>query len=324
MKMMRKSFLPHAVLIFAGVASAQTGALSGPVAGYVFDNGAQAVRPVLGIPGASTVGAAISAGYSFKAAYVAPRQDSFFGVAGDGSTHFFAIAAGVVTEQAIDGLAALPERVVFSPSGTAAALYANAQVQIVTGLPGSPALAGTMALSEATPRRGRHTAPSMAVSDDGAYVLAALNGAVQLASQNGVVRPAIQTGPDAVMAFAPGGHDAAVAARGTGAILIRDVAGSAGQQILASDGPSFSATVGIAFSMDGKRVFVASASQQSVAAFDLAGNRSDFACNCSPVELTPMGTSLRLNELSSDPLWLVDTGAMGPRVVFVPALRAAQ
>jgi hypothetical protein len=324
MKMMRKSLLSPAVLILASVASAQTGVLSGPVAGYVFDNGAQAVRPVLGIPGASTVGSAISAGYSFKAAYVAPRQDSFFGVAADGSTHFFAIAAGAVSEQAIDGLIASPERIVFSPSGTAAALYANSQAQIVTGLPGAPALAGTMALSETTARRGRRTAPSMAVSDDGAYILAALNGAVQLASQNGVVRPAVQTGPDAVMAFAPGGHDAAVAARGTGAILIRDVPGAAGQQILASDGPLFNATAGIAFSADGKRVFVASASQKSVAAFDMAGNRSDFACSCSPVELTPMGTSLRLNELSSDPLWLVDTGVTGPRVVFVPALRAAQ
>jgi hypothetical protein len=59
-------------------------------------------------------------------------------------------------------------------------------------------------------------------------------------------------------------------------------------------------------------------------AFDLSGNRLDMACSCSPAELTPMGTSFRLNELTADPLWLVDAGVSGPRVVFVPALRASQ
>ncbi len=321
---MRKIFAVQAILTFASIASAQTGVLSGPVAGYVFDNGAQALRPVLGIMGASTLGAAIDAGYSFKAAYVAPRQDSFFGVATDGSTHWFTITAGAVSEKAIDGLIGSPERIVFSPSGTAAALYANGQAQIVSGLPGSPALAGTMALTETEPRRGRRTAPVMAVSDDGAYVLAALNGSIQLASQNGVVRSVVRTGPDAVIAFAPAGHDAAVAARGTGAMLIRDVPGAGAQQMLAGDGTLFNAPAGIAFSADGKKVFVASASQQAVAAFDLAGNRSDLSCACSPAELTPMGASLRLTELSSGPLWLVDAGPMGPRVVFVPAMTAAQ
>jgi hypothetical protein len=151
-----------------------------------------------------------------------------------------------------------------------------------------------------------------------------LNSGIQLASQNGVVRPVIQTGADAVMAFAPGGHDAAIAARGTGAILIKDVPGAAAQQPLAGDGPSFNAPVGIAFSGDGSHVFVASASQKSAMVFDLSGNRSDMTCSCSPAELTPMGSSFRLNELTADPLWLVDAGTSGPRVVFVPALRASQ
>jgi hypothetical protein len=310
--------------ISGGLAGAQTGTFTGPVAGYVFDGGAHALRPVLGIPGAATVGAPIDAGYSFTAAYVAPRQDSFFGVAADGSTHWFAIAAGAVTESAIAGVMQSPERVVFSPSGTAAALYANGQAQIVTGLRGSPAAAGSISLSSTDARHGRRVAPALAVSDDGGYLLVALNGSIQLASQNGVVRPVIQTGADAVMAFAPGGHDAALAARGNGAILIRDVPGAATQQPLAADGPSFTTPVGIAFSADGSHVFVASASQKSAMAFDLSGNRADMACSCSPAELTPMGSSFRLNELTADPLWLVDAGASGPRVVFVPALRASQ
>jgi hypothetical protein len=311
-------------LIFAGLACAQSGTFTGPVAGYVFDSGAHSLRPVLGIPGAATIGAPIDTGYSLTASYVAPQQDSFFGIASDGSTHWFTIAAGAITEKGINGVMQAPERVVFSPSGSAAALYSNGQAQIVTGLHGSPVAGGNLSLGATNAQRGRRVAPAMAVSDDGSYLLAASNGAIQLASQNGVVRPVIQTGADAVMAFAPGGHDAAIAARGTGAILIKDVPGAATQLPLAGDGPSFNAPVGIAFSGDGAHVFVASASQKSAMAFDLSGNRSDMACSCSPAELTPMGSSFRLNELTADPLWLVDAGASGPRVVFVPALRASQ
>jgi hypothetical protein len=323
MRNMRKHFIPIAILAVAGIASAQTGSFNGPVAGYVFDSAAHSLRPVLGIPGASTVGAPVNAGYSFSAAYVAPRQDSFFGVAADGSTHWFVIVAGAVSENAIDGEVASPERIVFSPSGSAAALYTNGAAQIVTGLPGAPVVSATIPLSAPDPRHPRRVAPALAVSDDGAYLLVALGNSIQLASKNGVVRPVIQTGADAVVAFAPGGHDAAVAARGNSAMLIRDVPGASSQQILAADGPAFNVPVGIAFSTDGKRVFVASASQQSVASFDLAGNRADLSCDCTPSELIPMGAALRLNELSAEPLWLVDSSA-SPRVVFVPAMRSAQ
>jgi hypothetical protein len=304
---------------------AQTGSLNGPVAGYVYDSAAQALRPVLGIAGAATLGAPVSGGYSFTAATVSPRLDSFFGVASGGSTHWFAISGGSFNETAIAGLMASPERIVFSPSGTAAALYAGGQAQIVTGLPGAPAVAGTVGLNQtSSPRARRIPAPALAISDDGAYLLAALNGSIQLASQSGVVRPVIQTGADPVVAFAPGGHDAAIAARGTGALIIRDAPGSAIQQPLATDGAAFSATAGIAFSADGSHVYYASASAQTVSVFDLSGNRSDLPCSFSPAELSAMGTVFRLNELGQGPLWLADAAGSGPRVVFVPALSAAQ
>jgi len=80
---------------------------------------------------------------------------------------------------------------------------------------------------------------------------------------------------------------------------------------------------GIAFAADGSHAFVASASQRAVLSFDLSGNRTDFACACAPSELTPMGTSFRLNQLGSDPVWLLDGGA-NARIVFVPALAASR
>ena len=309
------------LLALAGLAQAQQGSVAGPVAGFVFDRGAQALRPLRGIAGASTVGDPIDSGYELTAAYVAPRQDSVLGIAADGSTHYFTLSSATLTEVSIEGLIAQPQRIAFSPSGTAAALYANGQAQIVTGLPGAPSLAGSIELRESA--RAAHTT-SLAVSDDGAYLLFAVGASIQLASQSGGVRAVMPAGTGASVAFAPGGHDAAIAARGTGVLSIRDVPGAAAQQTLAADDGSFEIVAGLGFSADGKRVFVASGAAQSVIALDLAGNRNDVACNCSPAELAPMGNLFRLNELGAGPLWLADAGSAPLRIVFVPALRAAQ
>jgi hypothetical protein len=69
---------------------------------------------------------------------------------------------------------------------------------------------------------------------------------------------------------------------------------------------------------------MASAAPQSVVTLDLSGNRADLACNCTPTQLAPMGKLFALTAFGSGPLWLADAGSTGPRVVFVPALTAAQ
>ncbi len=312
------------ILFSAACAVAQNGSFGTPIAGYVLDRSTSSLRPVLGIPGAATLGAPIQSDYSWNAAYVAPKGDSFIGVAIDGSTHWFVMSGGAFAEKTVAGIMTLPARVVYSPNGTAAALYGSGQAQIVTGLPGAPSIAATIQIKAPSEAGQRHIAPLLAVSDDGQYLLAAGNGSIQLANANGSVRTVMPAGSAAAVAFAPGTHDAAIAARGTGALLIRDIDGSAIQQLLAPDGQAFNAVAGIAFSTDGSHVFYASASAKSVSVFDLAGGRNDIACSCAPSQLTAMGAAFRLTELTKDPLWLLDASASGPRVVFVPALTAAQ
>jgi hypothetical protein len=318
----------YTVLLIAlsGFAQAQQGSIGGPVSGFVFDGGSQALRPIRGSAGAATFGDPIACAYPLTAAYVAPHQDSAFGVAAAGATgiatHYFTLNSSTLTEVSIAGLMTQPEHVVFSPSGTAAALYANGQAQLVTGLPGSPVLAGSLPL-----RQGAQSIhpTSLAVSDDGTYLLFAVGSSIQLASQSGGVRGVMTAGAGASVAFAPGsGYNAAVAARGTGAVLIQNVAGSAAQQTLAVDDGSFEVVAGLSFSTDGKHLFAASAAAQSVVTLDLSGNRADIACSFTPTELQPMGNLFLLTAFGTGPLWLADTGSSGPRVVFVPALTAAQ
>ena len=94
--------------------------------------------------------------------------------------------------------------------------------------------------------------------------------------------------------------------------MFQDVAGAATVRRL----PGVAGAKGAAFSADRRKLFVTGA---QVMALDIAsGDHAEIACGCSPSGLTPMGSAFRLNELTGEPLWLLDVSA-DPRTVFVPA-----
>lgn len=319
---MNYRILPVAILLAipAMPLGAQTGQVGGPAIGFVFDGSVSALRPVLGIPGASTMGAAVDAGFPLAWAAVAPRQDSAIALDGGGLLHLLRLGAGAA-EVPCGPCPSTAEAAVFSPSGSAVALYSAGRVQIVTGLPATPAAGASFEV--ASPARGtlgRSVAPPLALSDDGAWLLVSTRNSVDLWSAAGGPRELLAAAPFALVAFAPGGHDAAVAdARGAALLLIHDVAASAARQPLAVP-DDIRQSAALAFSADGSRLFLANPQAQSVTAIDVAsGARTSTACNCAPYALTPMGNLVRLNEAGSGPVWLLDgAGAAAPRVVFVP------
>ncbi|MBZ5617148.1 MAG: WD40 repeat domain-containing protein [Acidobacteriia bacterium] len=303
------------VLVAAPFLPGQEGRVVGPNSGFVFDTVGHTLRPIRGIPGAATVGDPLDFGFDVASVLVAPRQDWAVVVATDASLHLFRITPGTVVERPIDGLSGVPERVAFSPSGTAAALYASGHLQIVNGLPDSPTLTSTLDLGVPS---------ALAISDDGAYVLSAAVGSIRLLGTAGENIKVMDASDGALIAFAPGGHDAAVSdSGGAGLVWFRDLTGSSRQSVLASGDAEVASPVGLAFSADGRTLFVASSTARSVSTFDLAtGNRAAIPCPCAPAGFVPMGNTFRLNELGSEPLWLLDTAAGQPRIVFVPALPA--
>jgi DNA-binding beta-propeller fold protein YncE len=319
------------ILAANGVLLAQQGSLAGPVAGLVYDGPGRALRPIVGIPGASTIGDAVNFGLDLTAAYVSPRQDSAFVASADGSLHFFRLTSAGPVEASLGGISFTPQRVVFSPSGTSAALFASGRVRVFQGLPGAPTLAAMLTLpatggeqaSSAGGNRVRQAAPAagpFAISDDGVYLLSVSAGSVRLISVNGEDRSLLQAGPGALVAFAPGGHDAAVVDAAAGLVLIRDATGSGNPQTVAQPDESLASAAGIGFSQDGGKLYVASAGAKGVVAFDLASNsRSSIACDCTPSTLAAMGPLFRITELGAEPLWLLDPTAATARIVFVPA-----
>lgn len=316
-------------VLACGLLAGQQSTVAGPVAGFVFDGAARVLRPIQGVPGASLLGGAVNFGFALAAVYVSPRQDSAFVVGADNSLHLFRLNSGAVAEVGLGSLAGVPQTVVFSPSGTAAALVSMGKARVLTGLPNAPALVATVAVPGSRPvaaRPGR-TSPArtpisaLALSDDGAYLLTVSDGSVRLLNSQGENRSLLLAESDAFVAFAPGGHDAAVMDSTSGLTLLRDAAGAATPQVLATPGGALIDPAGLAFSRDGATLYVASATAQTVTAFNLAagGSRSAIGCACTPSTLVPMGNLFRLNDLGPGPLWLLDTGGANPRMVFVPA-----
>ncbi len=290
----------------------QAGKLAAPSAGFAFDPAVHTLRRIVGIPGAALVGAPVDFGFAVSAAWVAPLLDSAFVLAADGQAHLFLLTADAPLERTVDSLGA-PLRVVFSPSGSAAALYSPGSVRVIKGLPDAPVVAATIRLrGNRGPRRP--LPDTLAVSDDGAYLLYAAAGPLELIGVSGNSRQVMDRADGVLAAFAPGGHDAAVIHSGK-LILFQDIAGAATER-------SFDAIadpIALAFSPGVQTVLVASAIGRAVTTIQVAtGDRSALACDCSPSALIRMGSVFRLNELGSEPLWLLDT-ASDRGLVFVPA-----
>lgn len=293
--------------------AAWAGDISGPVAGYFFDAPSRSVRPVLGIPGASTIGQPLDLGFDAAVAAVAPAQDFLLAGGSDGRARLIRLSGGFAAE-AFDALHGAPERIVFSPRGAAAVLVNAGTLDVYTGLPGSPALARTLAVT-ASPA-------ALAVSDDGEAVLAVFDGVLSVAGAAAEWKTLASAGKAALAAFAPASRDAAVVSAAGSVTLYSAVTDGGGTAVLTAPDRLVDTPVGVAFLAAGK-VLVASGSARTVTILDTGGTApASIPCGCSPTGLTAMGTLFRLNELADAPLWLLDAGADEPRLLFVPALQA--
>ncbi len=310
-----RSICKFALILFPMLVPAQQTQIAGPVTGYVFDQAGHGVRPILGIPGASLLGSAVDFGFETASASIAPRQDAAFVTAADGSLHLFRIQSGAPAETSLNGLSPAAQKVVFSPIGTAAALYSSGSIQIISGLPDAPSVAAGLDV-------GRFPAPdSIALSDDGTALLFITGNSVELFNGAADQGKLLDTTGSALVAFAPGTHDAAVVDRsGAGILLFHNLGGSTDSVVLAAPDDTIQSSSAVAFSPDASRLLLANASGQSVSIFDLgAGTRSSIACSCAPAALVRVGDVFRLNELGPEPLWLLDARTATATLTFVPA-----
>ncbi len=297
------------------------GLINPPTLGFVFDSNARTLKPILGIPGASLFGPPLDTGLPLSYAATSPLQNYAILLAGDTSEVNFLSLLPAGSASVIPGARPAPDRIVFSPLGTAVVLYrANeALFQVITGLPGSPAVTNEI---PALGLRGNLT--SLAISDDAQRLLAAVsnNDTSQLIffASDGIPRQLPVSGPIAGIAFRPKASDAVVVTSEHQVLLFSDFSGD--PRVLGGPADGISQPVAVAFSTDGAEAFVANADTGNVVGLSLSGAPSTLIpCECTPTGLHRLaGNSIfRLNDLSAPTIKLLDGDAPTPRVVFVPS-----
>jgi hypothetical protein len=281
-----------------------------PTLGYVFDRGSHAVRPILGIPGAATVGRPLDLGFSIKDAVVSSEQGYAIVSAGTG-VHLVRWNGGISTVNvaAVGSVGAL----YMSPRGTAAAILTDGWIGVLTGMrQGTPQVTGLPLNSQPV---------AAAVSDDGAYVLAAhSDGTTILLGRDGTQTSLATPGPISKVAFRPGSADALVASSDNRVWLVQQTPSSAAFTSIATTRDGVSNPVGLGFLPDGNHVVIASGTGSIQTVDVVTGLRSSVSCSCSPVQLERMATPgvFRLTEATAEPQYLFN-GATG-ETFFVPAV----
>ncbi len=304
--------------------------ISGPVLGYVFDASAASLRPLLGIPGASHVGGALALPFRLSVAAVSPNQSFALGsTVGDGALVVLDLRGSAPEGRIVSGAMGGADRIVFSPEGVFAAAYdrQSQSVQLLTGFGERVEVTATLRLASLP---GVLTA--LAVSDDGAAVLAATSGRgggqVFALDNDGASKPVATVGRAMDVAFFPGSSDALIADFDRNEIVkLSDVGGSASSTVLASSADGLQAPMAVAATADGRAI---AAAEGAAALIPAAGGAIRFVeCDCRPQTLTRLagGSFFRLTDDLNQPILLLDAGRLAtdgavaePRVMFVPAL----
>lgn len=288
--------------------------VGGPVLGYVYDPGLGAFRALRGIPGAALVDGPANAGFTAATGAVAPGNDMALAVsAGDGLVRVVRLGERVGSG-ILDGAMPSPDRIVFSPSGSAAILWSRnaARLQKVTGLPESPVVADL---------EYGGTPEAMAISDDGATVLIAAGDALTMLA--GSAAPVQLPVSAAAAAFRRGSGDALTVSAGGDVYLVG--AGGSGWRLVHAGESGTANPAGVQVSDDGKLGYVASAGGTlSILNLD-TGEAAAVVCNCRPTALAPLTkrSVFRVTDPASPLVWLFDASQAAPGVWFVPS-RSAQ
>ena len=318
------SILLILTIVALAPAAAQQAQLSGPVSGFIFDSEAQAIRPIIGIPGASYIGDALIADLDLAA--VAPNGKMALALRRGDLLLIRTLDAAAPAPQLVREGLGKPDQIVWNSDSSAAALYtsANAAVQICRNLDATPTMDEPLDLSRLP---GPLTA--LALPASARFVLGGVGGdagGIYLAPADGTpARFLTPLNRPVALALARGDRDVFAADGASGEILeIRRYEDAPEIVTFASAGPGLEDLVGLALAADEKTLFVASRSAKEVAAYSTAspGEALRMPLDFEPSFMQPVKAgSLFLLSTGSPgkrPFLVLDAG-QAPAVYFVPA-----
>jgi len=310
---------------FLALAGAGWAQVQGPVMGYLPDGGT--LRAMSGIPAAGSIGVAITPGGAFSRVEVSPNQTQALAVAADtGAVMLYTIGSGASV--AVQGVASAPDRIIFSPSGTAAGLWfsSSRHFQLLSNLSASPAINDIdFSFTGSDPT-------ALGVSDDGLWMVGAWPFSLYTIGPSGYATVLPVSGAVEAVCFFHGRNDVA-AITANQVTVITDITGAMTPNVIWSKPhdppPTDPATaapaevaVGLATSFDNRYLSVAG-NLGSLSTFDLTvGTSIGVNCACAPANLYGLGGSLfRLTSLTDGVVKVFD--AASNEVWFVPLATTA-
>jgi len=304
--------------------AAPTASIGPVILGYVFDPPAGGLRPITGMPAAALIGPPVHLGPSLSWAEIASRHNYALGILAESKeVVVLDLEGGRPGWRPMEGVPPGPERMVLSPSGSAAALlYSDRRrLRVLTGLPGELSRSWE---ADLPPSPAEITAA--AVSDDAGVALVGTiqddAGAVLSVGPGGASRLVWAGGRVSALRFRQRSRDALVADYGSHRVfLLRDAGGRNELLQAAGERNGISHPIDAAFSSDGRRVITITADSNSIVITDLdSGASSELTSPEKPSGLHPLqGESVfRLTDLAARPILVLEAGDPEPRVLLVP------
>ncbi|MEW5979673.1 MAG: hypothetical protein AB1898_28070 [Acidobacteriota bacterium] len=301
--------------------------IQGPLLGYATDPSRNMLRPIWGVPGASTLGEPLVFDQPLAQVVVSPNLDYVLAIKNNSPSLVMARLTNPDRDELRTIAAVPPETRILdvSPSGQTAVLYSRRQqlLLIVTGLGSAPKVAAPISLASVAPSR-----LAAAVGDEGSSVLLAVSDGqasnLYLSTEGRDPQPLGISGDITSLRFV-GARSALFADRQRKEVLfIADLEKAGSPVALAGPPQGIDDPVALQVSRDNQRIIVANGRSGNVVVLGMEGAvHSMTPCDCTPTRLERMdGNSVfQLTDLSDQPLLLLDAGVSETRVVFVPSDR---
>jgi hypothetical protein len=301
-------FLPCILLALPVAAESNTGHILGPVLGFV--KKAEAVAPILGIPGSAYLGSLIDMG-GLQILGVSSERSYALVLTPDrtGLRLYPLRPAGAAEPRVIADLESAVDVVAISPSGTAAALVRGREglIDVITGLPDQPLLKTLAAPSVTT---------MIAVADDGQAIAAAEPSVISIITASGKQQiAAAQSIRD--LRFRPRSHDLIYADAASAQIVLWQNSA----RVIAGPADGLSEPARAVFSRDGRFVFISAHGTKDLLIASASGTPSRHVpLPCEPSDLEPLSDSaLRFTCESDRSIYLLHVSSAGVRLLFVPS-----
>ena len=302
--------------------------ISPPVLGYVFDPSVSGLRPIWGVLGSSMVGAPLDTrGIRLSMAAVSPQQDYALGTGEhDNQILLLGLDQNPVTMVVLATSESAIERVVFSPMGKSVVLVPKDRqsLWLISGLPTSPRVLDRVGLSGF----GGILGP-LGVRDDARQVILTVkdeNGdAVYAVDSKGEMHGLARLGKIAAVTYMRQGNDALLADAGTSEILrVREAGLRVETLAMLPRGGEEIRPVALAISDDSQRVFIAAEGRSQLYVLSLQNgqvSRVPFSGTATGLNRLNGNSVFRLNEVSDEPLLVLNGELTEPGVAFVPVPR---